>query len=39
LWSLSNDQLEAIADLARRQAERLEAEANRIGAELGEQRD
>jgi hypothetical protein len=38
-WSLREPELEAIADLARRQAERLEAEANRIGAELGERRD
>jgi hypothetical protein len=30
-------ELKALADLARRRAERLEAEADRIGVELGEQ--
>ena len=38
-WSLREPELETIADLARGQAERLEVEANRIGAELGERRD
>jgi len=34
--SLRDDELEAIADLAQRQAARLEAEADRLGAALGE---
>jgi len=36
---LSEHQLERLADLARRQAERFEAEAARMGVELGEQPD
>jgi hypothetical protein len=38
-WFMSPDELQRLAGLARRQGERLEAEANRIGAELGEQRE
>ena len=37
-WFMTDDELQRLADLARRQGERLEAEANRIGSELGERR-
>lgn len=36
---MTDDELQRLADLARRQGERLEAEANRIGSELGERRE
>lgn len=38
-WRMTDSELEALADLARRQAQRLEAEGNRIGAELGEEHE
>lgn len=38
-WFMTDDELQRLADLARRQGERLEAEANRIGSELGERRE
>jgi hypothetical protein len=39
-WShLSDAQLAALVDLARRQAERFEAESETLGVELGEARD
>jgi hypothetical protein len=38
-WRLTDSELETLAELARKQAERFEAEALRLGAALGEQRD
>lgn len=38
-WRMTDSELEALADLALRQAQRLGAEANRIGAELGEEHE
>ena len=38
-WNLTEDELTRIADLAERQASRLEAAALEVGAELGEKRD
>jgi hypothetical protein len=38
-WFMTQDELERLAELARKQGELLETEANRIGAELGEERE
>jgi hypothetical protein len=38
-WILTEDELERIAELARKQAERFEAAALEAGRELGEQRN
>lgn len=38
-WRLTDDELAQIAALADKQRERFEAEARRVGAELGEQRE
>jgi hypothetical protein len=38
-FRMTDDELEQVEDLARRQAERFEAEAHKLGEAIGEQRE